>query len=153
MSFAGYDRLSSDLEAIGRLGGKQNIDKALGAMLLMAGQGKDFIGLVDAKRPWGVVALTDGRQQFAVYGYVPTTKLKQIMDMAKEHPLLAGGIQLNDGMYEVQAGAQTVYVKQKGDWAVAPTRARIWPPAPALPLTFFGELVQEVRPGDSRLGG
>ena len=98
VSFAGYDKLKADIGVIGRLGGNPNFADGLEMMLKMMTQGKGLTGL-DTKRPWGIVCSAGGRdweQRYSIvdqigpiYGFVPVTDLKQLMEAAKSSPKLA----------------------------------------------------------------
>ena len=127
-SLAGYDKLLGDIGTIGRLGGNPDLGKGLELMLQMLTHGKGLAGL-DKSRPLASVLLTDG-QQFIPYVFIPVTDLKQLVEVAKTNPQLAENITLDDGVYEIGAGSQTIYLQQTGNWAVMTDQERGLGPRP-----------------------
>ena len=115
-SLAGYDKLLGDIGTIGQLAGNPNLGKGLEFLLQMFTQGKGLAGL-DKSQPLGFVLLTDG-QQFIPYVFIPVTDLKQLVEVAKSSPQLAENITLDDGVYKIGSGIQTIYLQQTGKWAV-----------------------------------
>jgi hypothetical protein len=139
VSFAGYDKLLSDIDAIGQLGGSPGLGQGLDMMLKLMTQGKGLAG-VDAKQPWGAVVLTGDQRQFSVVGFIPVTDLKQLMELAKANPQLAEGIKLEAGVYEIQAGGPSLYVTSKDKWALLSNQKENLAKAPADPLKALGDL-------------
>jgi hypothetical protein len=147
VSVAGYDRLKADIGVIGRLCGKPDMAQGLEMMLQMMTQGKG-LAVLDAKRPWGVAVFARpgnnaNLPKTIVYGFVPVTDLKQLMEVAKTNPKLAAAIKLNGGRYEIQAGGPPLWVQQKGDWAVITIMNPLSDDlanAPADPLKLLGDL-------------
>ena len=131
VSFSGYDKLLSNVGMIGKLGGNPNMDKMLEMMLTMMTQGKGLAGL-DKKQPWGAVLLPDEQQMVVVYGFLPVVDLKQLMELAKSNPKL-GKIEEKDGVYEIPTGPISLYITQKGHWAVIARSADDWPTSPPTP--------------------
>ena len=98
VSFAGYDKLKADIGVIGRLGGNPNLGEGLEYDAEVMTQGKGLAGL-DTKRPWGVVQFSGGGpidfvhpsipivdQIGPMYGFIPVTDLKQLIEVAKSNP-------------------------------------------------------------------
>lgn len=139
VSFSGYDKTLSNIGLIGKLGGNPDMGKQLEMILQMVTQGKGLAGL-DKTQPWGGVLLSDGEQEYTAYVFLPATDLKQLMELAKANPQLGGMIQEKDGVYEIQTPAQSLFIKQKGKWAVAGKDAEGLDKAPADPLALFGDL-------------
>ena len=138
VSLSGYDKLMTSIGVFGRLGGNADVGKFLELMLQMQTQGRGLVGL-DKTQPWGMVVLTDG-QQFASYGFLPVSDLKQLAETAQKNPLLGQTIKLNNDVYEIQAKDQTVYAQQKGKWAVIADSKEHLSAAPADPLKLLGDM-------------
>jgi hypothetical protein len=116
VSFAGYDRLRTDLEFIGKLSNNPQLAQGLEGMLKMATQGQGLAGL-DTKRPWGAVIQTDGQQRFSIYGFIPVTDLKQLLGVVRNVPVVKVTENPADGVYEIQTPGPTLFLQQKGGWA------------------------------------
>ena len=142
VSFAGYDKLMSDIGVVGQLSGNPDLGVGLEMMLKMMTQGKGLAGL-DAKQPWAVVVMTDGQRSFTMYGFLPVTDLKQLIDIAKSLPQLDEAIKLNGDVYEIPAGGQTIFVKQIGNWAVVANKSDDLANAPTDPLKLIGDLPKQ----------
>lgn len=140
VAFSGYDKLFANIGVIGGLSGNPDVGKGLEMMLKMMTQGKGLVGL-DTQQPWGLVVRADG-EQFAGCGFVPVTDLKQLMDLAKGMPQFSKAIELKGGVYEVRAGGQTLFVKQKGKWALVSDKRKNLAKAPSNPLKTLGDLPQ-----------
>ncbi len=136
VAFSGYDAVKSDVAYLANLSGKPEMVDGLEAMLNMMTGGQGLAGL-DTTRPWGAVAQTDG-QQFAVFGFVPVTDLAKLMEVVGNLD-----VQVNDtggGVYEIQAEDNSVYVQQKGSWAVVAQSPEALAAAPADPAALLGDL-------------
>jgi hypothetical protein len=141
VSFSGYDKLLADVGAIGQLVGNPDMAAMVEMPLKFMTQGKGLAGL-DTKQPWGLAVLTDGKPPFVVLGFLPVTDLKQLMDVAKG-TALGENLKVNDDVYEIQTrNGPSIYVKQKGKWAVATDRTENLAKAPDDPLTLLGDLPQ-----------
>ncbi len=138
VSFAGYDKALESLGTLGQVAGDPQLASKLEMILKAMTQGKGLTGL-DTKRPWAVVAFWDGNQP-VVYGFLPVSDLKQLIEAAKSNPGLAEQITENNGVYQIQAGPQAIYIKQKDSWAVVTNESENLDKAPADPTTFLGDL-------------
>ena len=142
VSFSGYDKLLANVGAIGQLAGNPDLAAMLEMPLKMMTQGKGLAGL-DGKRPWGLAVLSEGRPPFVVFGFLPVTDLKDLIEAAKASPV-GEAIRQNGDVYEIQTGnGPSIYIKQKGTWAVATNRSEDLAKAPADPLTLLGDLPQK----------
>ena len=83
--------------------------------------------------------MSDGKMASDPIGFLPVTDLKQLMEVAKANPRLAGAIKLDGDVYEIQAGSVN-YVQQKGDWAIVVDKKTDLANAPADPLKLLGDL-------------
>ena len=142
VSFSGYDKLVTDIDAIGRLSGNADLGKGMDAILKMMTGGKGVAGL-DTKRPWGAVVLADG-QQFIPYGFLPVTDLKQLFELSKINPALEEKVKLEKDVYaiEVKEG-QTIYVQQKGNWAFITDKKENLAGLPEKPLDIIGDVAKK----------
>jgi hypothetical protein len=142
VSFSGYDELKADIEFIGKLGDNAELAQGLEGMLKLFTQGQGLAGL-DTTKPWGAVMLTDGQQAFPVYGFVPVTDLKQLLSVVG--PLLPGGPpeEAADGVYELDLDGPTVFIQEKGGWALITSSREDLANVPADPLKVLGGLHQK----------
>ena len=142
-SFAGYDQLLSNIEAVGRLGGNPNLGKGLEMLMQMRTGGKGLAGL-DTKRPWSAFVFAERDKPVTSYWFVPVTDLKELVETVKAvNPALNEQITLHDGVYEIKSGPQTSYVRQKGKWAVLTDQSDRLAGAPDDPLPLLGDLPQK----------
>jgi len=115
VSFSGVDRLWEDADFLGNLAGVTNLADNLKQMLAAQTGGVQGVPGVDSKRPIGLVVQTDGAD-FIVGGYLPVTDLKKLMDWLKSRDINA---EQQGTAYRVDLpNGQSVFVEQKGDWAV-----------------------------------
>jgi len=136
-TFAGYDKLMSNVEYIGKIAQQPDLAKGLEeAIAKMTGSdGKGIPGL-DGAKPWCVVVQTKG-EEFPVYAFVPVTDFKKLMETL---PNLNIEVKQDGDVYEIAAGAQTMFVAGKGNWAVLATSAEALKDAPADPLALVGDM-------------
>jgi hypothetical protein len=136
VSISSYDRLMGDIDFLGELTGKPGASKQLEMMLQFMTGGKGLAG-VDKAKPWGVVVQTDG-QAFPAVGLLPVTDLKAFLGALPGQtgePKDTGG-----GVFEVNAGRQSLYVQEKGGWAVIARKADDLKSAPADAAKLLGPL-------------
>lgn len=136
VALSGYDQLKADIAYLAGLAGKPEMVDGLEGLLKFMTGGKGLDGL-DTTRPWGAVLQTDG-QQLAVFGFVPVTDLAKLMEVIGNLDVEvsdAGG-----GVYEVQAEGNSIYVQQKGSWAVVGQSREALAGAPADPAALLGNL-------------
>lgn len=136
-TFAGYDKLMSNVEYIGKIAQQPDLAKGLEeAIAKMTGSdGKGIPGL-DGAKPWCVVVQTKG-EEFPVYAFVPVTDFKKLMETL---PNLNIEVKQDGDVYQIAAGAQTMFVAGKGNWAVLATSAEALKDAPADPLALVGDM-------------
>ena len=137
VSFAGYDLLRGQVEAIGKLADAPRLADAYEAMLVLLTQGRGLAGL-DMARPWGLVALSDGQEhapeQFNWLGFLPTKNLSQlaalVRDPATGRPLAPGA----DGVFAVESpGGKQFLPCRKAHGPMSPPRAKPWRKPPPIP--------------------
>lgn len=138
ISFSGYSELMADIEAFGKLSGRPELAQILEGMLAMVTQGKGLAGL-DKDKPLGAVLLSDGSEDFTIYGFLPTSDLKQLMELMKnlmpgESPKVANGV------YEISAGMESVYVTQKDNWAYVAQKKETFDAVSKDPAALLGNM-------------
>ena len=111
VSISGFDAISKDLQLIAQAAGQPEIAAPLMLLGPQVGQA------LDVTKPWGAVVQLDG-MAFRVFGFVPATDLQKALALVQP---LTGGAGIPepdaDGVYQIEAQGQTLYVVQKGSWA------------------------------------
>jgi hypothetical protein len=138
VSFSGYSELMADIQAFGKLSGRPELDKLLEGMLAMVTQGKGLVGL-DQKQPLGAVILSDGSEDLTIYGFLPVSDLNQLMELMK-NPMTGESPKAEDGVYEIPAGPESVYVKQQGKWAYIVQKKETFAAVSNDPAALLGDL-------------
>ena len=116
IAFAGYDQLIGDLKALEALSGHAKLAAMFEANIKAQTHDKGLVGL-DKSRPWGGLVFLGEDDQPVVQGFLPATDLKQLLAAI---PLPGGDAPTAkaNGVYELPVNDKTVYLKQKGKWAV-----------------------------------
>ena len=148
VSFAGYDALRGNIDAIGKLAGNPGLAAGAEEPLIRMTQGKGLAGL-DKTKPCGLVVPCDGSETsfeqlgHATYGFVPVTDLKQLMTVI-------GGFTHQqftpdaDGVYEIKDSVGTpAYVIAKGGWAFISESREVLKNVPADPAATLGDLPKQ----------
>ncbi len=138
VSFSGYSELMADVEAFGKLSGRPELSKTLEGMLAMVTQGQGLTGL-DQKQPLGAVILSDGSEEFTTYGFVPVSDLKQLMGLMK-NPMTNEAPKVDNGVYEIPLGMESIYVTQKGKWAYVAQKKETFQTVADDPTALLGDL-------------
>ena len=141
IAFAGYDQLIDDLKALDELSGHTKLAAKAEASIESQTHGKGLAGL-DKSRPWGVLVSLGENDQPVVQGYLPVTDLKQLLASI---PVPGGEVPAANanGVYEFPMGDKTVYVKQKGKWAVFSDNEETLDSAPADPTPALADLTKK----------
>ena len=139
VSFAGYDQLLSNIKVVGDLAGRPELSKGLEGMLIMVTQGKGLTGL-DKARPWGLAVYAGEEGKFPVQAFLPVTDLKQVMSLVPN--LETGEPYAPDanGVFELKAKGQTLFVAQKGQWAFVVDNRDALKTLSADPSALLGDL-------------
>lgn len=139
VSFAGYDKLLDNIKTVTTLAGRPEAYNMLEGLVAMGTGGKGLTGL-DKARPWGVAIYAGADGEYPIQGFVPATDLKQIMSLVP--PMGPDGPPAPDanGVYEIKNQNQTVYLVQKGQWAVVANSRDGLKSAPAEPPAALGDL-------------
>jgi len=140
IAFAGYDQLIGSLKTLDEISGHTKLAaKAEGNLELMT-RGKGIAGL-DKSRPWGILVSLGENDQPVVQGYLPVSDLKKMLasiPMPGEVPAANA-----DGVYGFPMGTKTVYVKQKGKWAVFSDNEEMLNSALADPTPAIADLTEK----------
>ena len=111
VSISGFDAFKNDVQAIAEASG---LPQMMMPFMMLGPQGPPGL---DTTKPWGSVVQTDG-QQYRVLAFVPVTDLEKTLALAKQ---FAQDAEIpepdSDGVYEIDAQGQTVFMVQKGGWA------------------------------------
>ncbi len=148
VSFAGYNALRGQIDAVGKLVGNPKLADTLELILTQATQGKGPAGL-DKTRPWGAAILVNGREKGfdellgSLFAFVPVTDLKQLMALGPDpmtgRPLVPGP----DGVYEIKVPGKSFFVVQKGAWAFVANDREVFKSVPADPASLLGDLPKQ----------
>lgn len=139
VSFAGYDKLISDIAMIGKLGGNPNLGKQLEMLMLMLPQGEGSKGplALDTKQPWGAVVSNQGSMP-AIYAFVPVSDIKPMIELAKSQS--GQDIKADGDVYQIPVSGKIMFATQKGNWAfIADTKERL-AKVDADPASLLGDL-------------
>ena len=129
VSISGYDELKRDLGFLGTLAGNPDAAATAEAMITMFTQGQGLQGL-DTTKPLGAVAQANG-MDIQPLVFVPVNNLPNLFDV-----LAAVGVNAeknDDGIFEVEAPDQTIFVKEQGGWAFIGQSADALASLPASP--------------------
>lgn len=138
VSFCGYDELLNNIGMFGRLGGNPDLGQGMDFMLQMVTQGKGLAG-VDKTQPWGGALLADKQGELKFYCFIPVSELEQLVETAQAMQI-AQKVELDKGVYEIQASEQTIYVQQKGKWAFICLDKETLSHVTADPIKLLGDL-------------
>ena len=135
VSVAGVDEVLADIKYVTKASGFEG-----------AGNTADFFGKaysngVDRKRPIGVIVTPKEGGEFVSLSFVPISDMKAILAMLKEpvgEPKDAG-----DGVLELAAGPQTIFIKETGGWAFVAQQKEHLADLPADPTTLLGSLPKD----------
>ena len=141
IAFAGYDKLTADLKVIDKIDSHFGLAEKLEGFLQAATQGKKLAGL-DKSRPWGVLVTVGESDDPVTQGYLPVSSLKELIAGL---PAPGGAPTPNDkGVYEIPSpNGQTLFAKQKGEWAVLSNNEDSINAAKGDPSSHFSELAKK----------
>ncbi len=137
VSFSGLDRLWEDADFLGNLGGVSNLADNLKQLLAAQTGGVPGVPGVDAKRPCGLVVQTNGAE-FIVAGYLPVVDLPKMIDW-----LGTSGVEATkqgDAYRVDMPNGQSLFVAQKGDWAVISVSTEALAQVPSAPPQELDQL-------------
>ncbi len=146
VSFAGYNALRGQIDAVGKLAGNPGLARGLEAAVTLADPRQ---GARRTRQDQALGRRGPGQRQdrtfdllaASSYVFVPVTDLKQLAalvpDPANGKPLAPGA----DGVYEIKFGpGDHVYVVQKGSWAFLAGNREVLKDVPADPAALLGDL-------------
>lgn len=142
VSFAGYDEVRANVEAIGKLGGNDKLASFLEGPMNMMTQGK-LLASIDKKAPWGLFVQLGEDGNPTGFGFLPINDLKQFMEAMKATP--AGqAISESNGVYEIaNPSGEPVYVAQRGKNAIFAKEKAALDTVPSDPEKLLGDLPQK----------
>ena len=137
VSVAGYDGVMKSVDALAKAAGVPEMTM-LPKMMLGGPAGP---GGLDGSKPLGLVLQTDG-EQFPAMVFAPITDagefLKFLEGLVQDIPEPDA-----DGVYEVEAGNQTVYIQQKDGWAFVVVERAALADTPADPAALLGGMEKD----------
>ena len=138
VSFSSYSELKADVETFGKIAGRPELAQMLEGMLAMVTQGKGLARL-DQTQPLGAVVLSDGSEDFTIYGFLPVNDLPALMELMK--PAMGGeSPKAENGVYEIPAGPMSVYVTQKGKWTYIAQKKETFDAVSNDPASLLGDM-------------
>lgn len=139
VSFAGYDKLMSDIAMIGELGGNAQLRQQLEMMTMILPRGDKAKGplSLDPKRPWGAVVLGDTEAPVS-YAFLPITDIKPLVDFAKLQ--FRKDIKPENGVYRFPSTPKNTYAIQKGEWTFLADAPETLKQTVDTPTKFLGDL-------------
>jgi hypothetical protein len=138
VSFSGYSELKADVEAFGKVAGRPDLAPMLEGMLALVTQGKG-LAMLDQTQPLGAVVLSDGSEDFTIYGFLPVSDLPSLMELMK-NPVTGESPKAENGVYEVPAGPVSVYVTQKGKWTYIAQKKETFAEVSDNPAGLLGDM-------------
>lgn len=142
ISLSGYDELMADVDYLGELADQPDASKALDFILKSVTQGQGLKGL-DKKKPWGLVVLTDGTDQFRPLGFIPVSDLKGLLGSFAQ--FIGAPQEKENGVMEIQPpqGGPSVFLKDVGGYACIAQSAEHLAEVPANPVALLEGLNTE----------
>ena len=129
VSVSGFDAIKGDVQTLAEAAG---VGQLAGGLQAPAG--------IDAAKPWGAIAQTDG-QELRVFAFLPAEDPKMALGLLG--PLAGGGDVPEpdaEGVYEIEIQERDLVLAKKGDWVVLadgrPTLAGV----PDDPVPLLGNL-------------
>ena len=136
VSVGGYNALMGNIDALAKAAGSPQA-----TMMLKMMAGPTGPPGLDANKPVGMVVETDG-QAFSFLGFVPVTDADQFVEFIKRFQPEVPEPDA-EGVYEIEAGNQTIYVQQKDGWAyIVDNRDRL-AQTPSDPVPLLGGLNEQ----------
>ncbi len=141
IAFAGYDQLSTSLKAVDQIDSHLELADKFTKLLSAATNGHNLDGL-DKSRPWGILVVVGESDEPTSVGYLPVTSLKKLIAGL---PLPGGETPEpnSKGVYEIPSAGKTIYVKQKGSWAVLSDNDEALDSAAADPAPLLSDLTKK----------
>lgn len=135
VSFSGYNDLKKSISWIGSLAGQPQLGDMADLPVSMALGG--LAGL-DKGRPWGVIVKSDeSGNNLPVVGLLPVSDLKKLLSALE--PKLGKAESAGEGVWELKAGDQSVFIQSKGkEWAAIGYAREHLAEFPADPLKVLG---------------
>jgi len=137
VSVAGYDSVMKSVDALANAAGVPEMTM-LPKMMLGGPAGP---GGLDGSKPLGLILQTDGKD-FPAIVFAPVTDADQFLEFLKAFvPDIPEPD--DDGVYEVEAGARTLFIQQKDGWAFAVASRDALADTPADPTALLGGMADK----------
>ena len=153
VAFSGYDEVLQDVGQIGKLAGNPQLSQMVEGLLNEATGG--LAGL-DNQKPWGLIVGIDETKlgagggppgmpfgpgmlgAFQGYAFVPVADLKQLLGALA--PTVGEPTDAGDGVLQIDAEGQTVYLKEQSGWAFVSISPEMLANTPADPVPLLDGL-------------
>jgi hypothetical protein len=139
VAISSYDELIGDVKFIGKLIDRPDIGDMVTGGIALFTQGKGLDGL-DKTKPWGVIVQASDAD-IVPMGFLPVSDLKKLLAVLA--PIAGEATEGDDGVYEMEAGLQSVYLKSVGGWAFIANDSDALKNVPADPTAAFAGLDKE----------
>ncbi len=136
VSIGGYNALMGNIDALAKAAGAPE-----STMMLKMFTGPTGPPGLDANKPVGMVLETDG-ETFSFLGFLPITDADRFVEFIKQFQQDLPEPDA-EGVYEIEAGGQTIYVQQKDDWAYIVDNRDALAQTPADPVPLLGGLDEQ----------
>jgi hypothetical protein len=141
IAFAGYGQWIDSLKSLDQLSGHTKLAAKAEDTIKKQTHGKGLAGL-DKSRPWGVLVFVGENDQPVAQGFLPVSDLKKLLASI---PLPGGEAPAANaaGVYEFPMADRTLYLKQKGKWAVFSDNEETLGSAPADPTPALADMTKK----------
>jgi hypothetical protein len=139
LSCASYDKLITDVTAIGEWCGDAGLGQRLQLLLLTLPQGDATNEplAMDTARPWGAV-LPAGKSISIPYMFLPVADIAPLVDLMQGQ--LGCTVTVEDRVYRIPFGRQTIYAVQHRRWAFLADSQQQLEGVAADPESLLGDL-------------
>jgi hypothetical protein len=138
VALSGYDEIMGDVEFIGKLAGSPL--RQLAEAQLQQGPSAEVLAALDTTRPWGFVVQSD-EGQFPMFAFLPVKDLDKMLSALE--PQIGKPGDAGDGVLEIVADEQTIYLKEKDGWLFIARSPDLLADAPADPLKLLDGLAEQ----------
>lgn len=138
VALSGYDEIMGDVEFLGKLAGTPL--RQMAEAQLQQGPSAEILAAIDKTRPWGFVLEADAGQ-FPMFAFLPVKDLDKLLSALE--PQIGKPSDAGDGVLEIVADEQTLYLKQKDGWVFIARSPDVLASVPADPLKLIAGLTKQ----------